>query len=96
MNNLLYNDGEKLIIEKKHLEEFLNDSIKIMQENEDLDEEELKYYQEENAQLLKITKDWNEEKKIGLYTNAMSGWFMIDQTIVEEVENEQNREKKYK
>ena len=93
MNNLLYNDGEKLIIKKKHLEEFLNDSIKIMQENEDLDEEELKYYQEENAQLLKITKDWNEEKKIGLYTNAMSGWFMIDQTIVEEVENEQNREK---
>ena len=77
MNNLLYNDGEKLIIEKKHLEEFLNDSIKIMQENEDLDEEELKYYQEENAQLLKITKDWNEEKKIGLYTNAMSGWFIL-------------------
>ena len=63
MNNLLYNNGEKLIIKKKHLEEFLNDSIKIMQENEDLDEEELKYYQEENAQLLKITKDWNEEKK---------------------------------
>ena len=64
MNNLLYNDGEKLIIKKKHLEEFLNDSIKIMQENEDLDEEELKYYQEENAQLLKITKYWNEEEKI--------------------------------
>ena len=31
MNNLLYDDGERFIIEKKHLEELLNDSIKIMQ-----------------------------------------------------------------
>ena len=94
MNNLLYDDGERFIIEKKHLEELLNDSIKIMQENEDLEEDELKYYQEENAQLLKITEKWSEDKKIGLYTNSMSGWFMIDQTIVEDVENEQNEEKR--
>ena len=66
--------------------------LKIMQENEDLEEDELKYYQEENAQLLKITEKWSEDKKIGLYTNSMSGWFMIDQTIVEDVENEQNEE----
>ena len=67
--------------------------FKDLEEEVFLTEEELKYYKEEHAQLLEITKNWSEDKKIGLYTNAMSGWFMIDQTIVEDVEKEQNEEK---
>lgn len=82
---LIYDDGENCILKKKDIENFLNYSIYMQEQNGDLDEEELQYYKDENKYLLEQLENVDEEEMICLYTNAMSGWFMIDNSRINEL-----------
>ena len=70
---LIYDDGEQCILKKKDIKNFLDYGIYMQEQNGDLDDEELQYYKDENKYLLEQLE------------NAMSGWFMIDNSRINEL-----------
>ena len=82
---LIYDDGEQCILKKKDIKNFLDYGIYMQEQNGDLDDEELQYYKDENKYLLEQLENVDDEEMICLYTNAMSGWFMIDNSRINEL-----------
>lgn len=82
---LIYDDGEQYILKKKDIKNFLDYGVYLQEQNGDLDDEELQYYKNENKYLLEQIENVDDEEMICLYTNAMSGWFMIDNSRINEL-----------
>lgn len=69
--------NEEYYLYKKDIKAFLDWCYLGIKNNEYLDEEELKYFRDENEYLINEVKDLQDLEIICLYENAMSGWFML-------------------
>ena len=52
MENVIYENGENFLIKKKFAEQFLNECLASILENNDYDDEEIAYLQRENQWLI--------------------------------------------
>ena len=82
---LIYDNGEEVLLKKKYIKNFLDYGVYLQEQNGDLDDEELQYYKDENKYLLEQLENVDDEEIICLYENAMSGWFMIDNSRIDEL-----------
>lgn len=90
MYNCEYYNGEEMLIKVKDIPKALEQAIEYQRDS--LEEEELEYYKEENNGILETIKSWDEETLVCLCYNAMSGWYMIDQSRVEDLIKEKEYE----
>lgn len=84
MEYLIFDDGENFIMKKKDIKNFLDTAINYQIE-EEVEEETINYYKEENQYILEQVQSYADDDLICLYENAMSGWLMIDNTKINDL-----------
>ena len=83
MENVIYENGENFLIKNKFAEQFLNECLASILENNDYDDEEIAYLQRENQWLIEELEQFDDEEIICFGDCAMSGYFMIYQDRVQ-------------